>query len=40
MSDTKLETPSDSAVGAVDNGARNRLVIGILMISTFVVILN
>jgi len=43
MSDTaQLETTSGTgaAAGPVDNSARNRLVIGILMVSTFVVILN
>jgi MFS transporter, DHA2 family, lincomycin resistance protein len=43
MSDTaQLETTSGTgaALGSVDNSARNRLVIGILMVSTFVVILN
>jgi DHA2 family lincomycin resistance protein-like MFS transporter len=43
MSDTaQLETSSGTgaAAGNADNSARNRLVIGILMVSTFVVILN
>jgi DHA2 family lincomycin resistance protein-like MFS transporter len=43
MSETaQLDTPSglSDSQGAPDHGARNRLVIGILMVSTFVVILN
>jgi MFS transporter, DHA2 family, lincomycin resistance protein len=43
MSDTaQLATApvGGGAAGAADHGARNRLVIGILMVSTFVVILN
>jgi DHA2 family lincomycin resistance protein-like MFS transporter len=43
MSDTaQLETNSNAAAtsGSAEIGARNRLVIGILMVSTFVVILN
>jgi len=43
MSDTaQLETPSvsDTSAHEASIGARNRLVIGVLMVSTFVVILN